>query len=100
MARVTIDLQEGFTGDTVVIHLNGREVYRCNDVKTRLQIGLADRVETVVQERAATVEIGLPTKGLKIAEAIPADADIFVGVNVEVEGNLTVQTQCHEFSYV
>ncbi len=47
MVLLHIAFQEGFTDDTVVVRVNGREVFRKGSVKTRLQIGYADSFEVI-----------------------------------------------------
>ncbi|MFV1976064.1 MAG: hypothetical protein ACC651_09965 [Candidatus Scalindua sp.] len=99
MALVTIDLQEGFANDTVVIRLNGQEIFRRENVTTRLQIGLADRIEIQTQERSSEVEIELPIKKLVVTKEIACEKDIFLGVTFHAGGKLALREQLCEFWY-
>lgn len=99
MVRVTIDLQEGFMGDTIVIRQNGKEVFSCEDVTTRLQIGLADRIEIQTQENSTVVEIELPLKKLSFTKEVQTEKNIFIGVTLHTTGELTFREQLHEFWY-
>jgi hypothetical protein len=42
MVSLVVDLQDGFAGDLVVVRLNDREVFRKEDVQTKLLLGYAD----------------------------------------------------------
>ena len=59
MARLCIDLQEGFAGDTVVISLHGKEFFREANLRTRLQIGLAKSIALEPDKALTSVEIHL-----------------------------------------
>ena len=45
MALLHIAFQDGFTDDTVVVLINGGEVFRKEGVNTKLLLGYADFVE-------------------------------------------------------
>jgi len=60
MKLLHIAFQEGFADDTVVIRVNGKEVFRKASVKTRTQIGYAGSFEVNVQEGSVNVEVTLP----------------------------------------
>ncbi len=60
MPVLHINLQEGFANDTVVVRVNGQEVFNRTSVKTRLQIGLANAFEVDVPEGSADIQIALP----------------------------------------
>lgn len=65
MATLTVDLQDGFEGDEVVIAIDGREVFRKQGVKTRHQIGLAERVPIEVDSRQCRLQVSLPERSLQ-----------------------------------
>jgi len=99
MSRLTISLEEGFTGDAVVVSVNGAEVYRRDGVKTKLQIGLADQFETDVQDGPANIEVTLPTKQISGRTGVDAGGELYVGVSVE--GNeIRFRHSSHTFGYV
>ena len=65
---LTVDLQEGFSGDEVTIRVGGAEVFRRPDVRTRMQTGRADgwsgpvrpgfvRLEVDVAERPPAISL-------------------------------------------
>lgn len=99
MSRLSISLEEGFTGETVVVSVNGAEVYRRDHVKTKLQIGLAEQFELEVQDGPASIEVTLPAKQLSGRSDVDVAGELYVGVNVE--GNeIRFRHSSHTFGYV
>lgn len=87
MARLKIDLQEGFINDAVVILVNGWEVYEKDSVSTRLQGAFADSVVTDVPSGRSTVEIEVSTRLAKTEFSVSTDDnDVTVGVSLESGG--------------
>ena len=97
---LTIDLREGFHHDTVVIHLNGKEVYRQEDVTTRLQIGFADRLECSTTGEQAQVKITLPTKEKAETIELKLASPTFLGVNLTEGEKIDFRHQSEPFGYV
>ena len=57
MATLNIALQEGFSGQPVVVRVDGEERFRADDVRTRMQIGLAKQVPVEVDPGRHAVEV-------------------------------------------
>lgn len=95
MGGLRIDLQEGFSGDEVVIKLDGDELYRAHPT-TRMQTGFADRVET---EAAAPVELEIELPEQDVRQTIQVDPaeSPFVGISI-ADGEIT--TSFEELGYV
>lgn len=64
MPTLHVDFREGFNRETVVVRIDGSEIYRRNDVATNYAIGLADRLVTEVPEGEVAVEVILPNRAL------------------------------------
>ena len=87
MARLKIELQNGFHNDAVVIIVNNWEIYDKDSVSTRKQIALADSVVTDVPSGHSTIEIEVSTRLLKSEFSVSTDdADVTVGVSLESSG--------------
>jgi sulfur carrier protein ThiS len=99
MTLLHIALQEGFWGDTVIVRVNGEQVFREKDVKTRLQIGLADSVELDVAEGPTQVEVLLPSKNLSDSVQLDVSAPTYVGVSI-VDGKITFRISDMPFGYL
>lgn len=65
MPTLHVDLREGFNRDTVVIRVNGREIFHSAGVATNYSVGLADRIPVEVEEGVARVEVLLPDRGVE-----------------------------------
>jgi hypothetical protein len=60
MRTLTLDLQDGFSGDEVIIRVNGREIERRSDVRTKRMLGLAESVEIALPDGPVTLELEVP----------------------------------------
>ena len=79
---LTIDLQEGFEGDQVVIAVDGREVFRKQGVKTRQQIGLAERVRLDVGAGQRSLRVSLPDRDLQREMQVDTTANPILAVSL------------------
>jgi hypothetical protein len=82
MPRLTIHLQTGFADDTVVVRVNGAEVYRKEGVKTSLLLGYADVFDCPVPEGTAHVDIEVPSRGVRASFDVPVSARTHLGVSL------------------
>lgn len=98
MALVVIDLQEGFSDDTVVIQVNGREAFHKLNVETDYAIGRADSVAIQVPEGPVRIEVRVPSKGLSDSQVLEAAEKVYVGVSI-VQGKINFRLSHEEFLY-
>ena len=87
MATLAIHLQDGFSGDTVVVSVDGEEIARREGVTTDLRLSRADVVEIEVADGESTVAVALPERGLSAELALPLAGEVAVAANVR-EGHL------------
>lgn len=93
-------LQEGFSGDEVVLRVDGREVFHQSGVKTRTQIGLATTHEMQVPPGPVAVNLSIPNRNLELTLPLQLTHDTYLGVSVSPAGKLQ-HTVTHEpFGYV
>ncbi len=83
MATLSIHLQEGFTGDTVLIDVNGKEVFHEEDVRTKLLLGYAAIIDVEVEQPPAQVTIELPEKELSSCIPVPIMGATYLGISLE-----------------
>ncbi len=100
MFPLRIDLQEGFDNDTVVITVNGSEVYRNSEVKTRLPVSVAQSFEIQVAEDSAHVEVDIPTKGRTGRIDLQLSEFPYLGVSVSREKQITFERSKEIFRYL
>lgn len=98
MARVTVDLQEGFDGQEVRITAGGQQLFR-RVVTTRHQIGLAERLEFEPEGRDQLVlGVELVGEGGQVRVVLPAEGATHVGISV-VDGRLEARVAKEPFQY-
>jgi hypothetical protein len=99
MAVINVALEEGFEGDTVIVEVNGRQVFEQDGVSTRTQIGLAELFEVAVDERDTVVEVRVSTRGATGSITHPVVDGLHVGVSVQ-QGDIVFRTSEGPFGYV
>jgi hypothetical protein len=95
---VTLDLREGFDGDTVEIRATGLPDIRLDDVSTRLQIGRAHSLPLPGAVKALVIE--LPRRGVKAQIELQPGRPLWLGVSLSRDGRrLEVRQQLEPFGY-
>jgi hypothetical protein len=81
VVTLSIDLQDGFADDTVVLRVNGDQVFRKEHVTTKGPLGYAESFAVNVSEGALTLEVDIEAKA---AEIIPLEVhrDTFIGISI------------------
>lgn len=99
MPSLHIALEEGFDGDLVVVRVNGKEALRKQDVRTRMQIGLADSVDTVWEGESARVEVEVPTRRISTAIGGVISGESYLGISIR-DGAIEHRVSTEPFGYV
>jgi hypothetical protein len=87
MASLSIDFQEGFTGEAVIVEVNGKEVFRQEEVKTKRMLGLATSFEAQLPERGLHVKVILPNRNASKSIELRGKESYYLGVSVN-EGKI------------
>jgi hypothetical protein len=82
MDSLVIDLQDGFADDTVVIRVEGKEIYHKQDVNTNHALGHADSVETQVDQSSISIEIIVLSRFLRDILALDVCGTMYLGVSI------------------
>jgi len=98
MTAIRIALQDGFEGDTVVVKVNGKEVFKQENIKTKRQIGKAASFEVQIEGGSANVEVSLPLKNLSETIAVKISGEAYLGVSV-VEDKIQHRVSSEPFRY-
>jgi hypothetical protein len=99
VSRLNIHLQEGFANDTVIVRLEGREVFRDATVTTRTQIGLAEMIEIDTHSELVNVDVDVPTRSQRATFRIAPAATPWLGVSIDRTGHLTHQASAEIMGY-
>jgi len=94
-----VDLQEGFSGETIVLRINGEEAYR-GTPRTRTQIGLADTRSFELPGRQHTLEVEIPGSGVAKSLILELNQDLYVGVTLREGGEISSRISLEPFGYL
>ena len=99
MVTLSIDFQEGFANDTIVLHVNGDEVFRKEDVSTKLLLGKADALKTTVETGQVVIEINIQTRDIAMPIPLEISANTYLGISV-VNGRIEYVVSDEPFGYL
>ncbi len=99
MPTLKVDLQDGFAGKTVILRLNGKEVYRA-EPRTRTQIGLADSRSFELPAQKVTLDCDVPDAGVSKELVLDLNKNSFVGVSLENGGAVSFKVSNEPFGYL
>jgi hypothetical protein len=97
---LTIEFQEGFEDDTVLLRIDGIETMRHEHVKTRLQTGYATASAATVPEGRVVLEVELPASGDSAQVVLEVRAPLWVGVNLDAGRVFRFKLSDTPFGYV
>jgi len=86
MKLLKIDLQDGFNEDSVIIDINGHEIFRGQKVSTKLLLGFADIIETQVPEGNSEIRISLPDRSMESRISLHIEKDTYLGISLTKKG--------------
>jgi hypothetical protein len=100
MVPLHIALQEGFSNDSVEIQIDGKEVFRKTEIKTRNQIGFADSFDLNLPEGSLRVSISVPTRQASETITLLLEDPVYLGISLTREGKVTYQISREPFRYL
>lgn len=86
MVTLGIDLQEGFKGDQVVIQVNGKELFRQENVLTKLLLGYAETMVFQVPQGGTEIKISLPQKLVEKTIELNLKNNTYLGISLTPGG--------------
>jgi len=98
MAKLGIDLQEGFENDEVVVTIDGQESFRHTAVRTKRVLGLAMNDTIDVANGKHAIEISVPTRNLHHKLTINLRDELHLGISLR-GSELDVITREERFGY-
>ncbi len=100
MTNLTIDLQDGFSKDKIVVSIAGRVIYQQENLSTRTQIGFAGSFSTEVAEGLVTLSLLFPERSDKPQTlTLTIHDDTYLGVSLNAEGLVVSKTSNTPFMY-
>ncbi len=100
MVLLTIDLQDGFANDTVVINVAGNEIFRKGNVKTDYSIGLAESVKIEVPKGELHVTVSLTKRDISNSYSIEISEPVYLGVSLSSDKSISFKQSREAFKYL
>jgi len=99
VAVLTVDLQDGFEGDEVIVRVDGKPVYHEPQVSTLTMIGRATGFTAETSQSPVDVEVDLPKRQLTDRFSVDVTATPHVGISVSGD-QLTHRLSSEAFGYM
>ena len=99
MVAFTIDLRDGFENDLVIVSIDGDQVYRKTDVRTRYQISLADQIALDLPPGSRRIGISLPERDIDTTIDCDPQSTPYLGVSFE-RGKIVLTPATEAFGYL
>jgi hypothetical protein len=99
VGTLRIALEEGFEGEAVVVEVNGHTVLERDDVRTRMQVGFAERLDVPVDQDDAAVDVRLPRLGAAGRLTAHVADRLHLGVSLR-NGEIVFRTSEQPFGYL
>jgi hypothetical protein len=100
MYPLHIALHDGFQGHTVVITVDGREVYNKSSVTTNVAISRADAFDVQVASHTVRIEVSVEPGGRQGSTEVDVTQYPFLAVSLERDGSITFQPSTQRFRYM
>lgn len=102
MVKLHVDLQEGFADDTVVVRVNGREIFRQEHLISRPELGLAKTLEVEIKPGATKIEVELPLKKRSKSIETEVTTETWVAFSIDHKTGKFIEPKAQDtlFGYV
>ncbi len=97
-SALVVDLQEGFTTDTVVVEIDGQVMFYHYDVTTDYALGRADSFTTLGRDNPIYVKVTVPTRDLINTIEFEIRTTPFLGISI-IENKIAFRVSEHRFQY-
>lgn len=99
--NITIDFQEGFKDDEIVVYENKKKVFQTDEtVSTRMQIGLAKSVEFETKSKKADIKVEIPSRNISETREVELKDNLRIGVSVTEDNKLEWKFSTEPFMYM
>lgn len=83
-----VSLADGFIGESVIVQVNSREVFRGSDVMTRPQINRARAFEVDVPHGETRVDVSLPQRESTGQYTFDVNGPAYLTISVRMDGRI------------
>ncbi|WP_207513855.1 hypothetical protein [Longitalea luteola] len=100
MPTIHVALQEGFEGDTVIVLLDGAEVFYKDNLKTRMQIGKAASFDLPNISGPHELRFDLISRNTRVNIPVTVTgSDKYVGISITRHGDIAHTISDEPFRY-
>jgi hypothetical protein len=99
MVPLSIDLQDGFKDDSVIIRINDEVVFDQHKVTTKMLTGLAGSINSDVQPGPVRININVETKRITGTISLVISEDTFLGISI-INGKIVHLVSGTPFGYL
>ena len=99
MLPLHLAFQEGFSGDTVIVQVNGAEVARKVNLTSSLATALAGTADVTVDKESGNVQVTVPTKNLSASADINFKKFPYLAISV-VRNSIQLTPSPEPFYYM
>lgn len=96
---LTIDLQEGFSSDHVVVEINNQVVFDERNIRSRFEIGFAASRDVPSPQKPYELKVSIPEANLVRKIIVDPAQTTHVGIN-RVDDGLLVTASSEPFGYL
>ena len=98
--KLHIYLLDGFADDTVTVLVESKKVFHQSNITTRVQIGLAESFEMIIENPPVKVEIIISKRQLNKTVTIDGPWPVYLGVSVTQEGKIAHRVSQKPFYFL
>lgn len=99
--NITIDFQEGFKDDEIIVYENKKKVFQTDSkVSTRMQIGLAKSVELETKNKKTNIKVEIPSRNISETKEVELKDDLRIGVSLTEDNKLEWKFSNEPFMYM
>jgi hypothetical protein len=91
MARLKVELRDGFRDDEVVVHVAGRPVLHERGVQEDPRISFSRAGEVEVPDEPVDVEVAVPTRGLTERVEVDPERHRYLAAWIDGSGRLILE---------
>lgn len=97
--QLSIALQDGFTGEEVVISIDGKEVNRVT-AHTAWEISFATSFDVSVSHGVHRIDMEIPDRGVRSHREVRINGPLWIGVSVLGPSEIVWRESSEPFGYV
>lgn len=100
MTELHVALEEGFSGDDVVVRVAGEEAFKAKALRTRLQTGFAGAFTVDVAEDDVEITVEVAKRRLRYSQKVTVDGPTWLGISLGDGGAVETRISPEPFGYV